>query len=912
MIRCRALLVLLLFPVFLFAQSTSLVPSKTDSLRPGSSSTISIRVENTDPLAKEYAIAVKTSTPSITPVLQQGELNIPAHETSYYLIPLRIASETLHGQYQISLQVTDKANGKTFLASKEVSVVRHSHITLTTISAPEYVRSGQTYTANFLLKNGGNTTETLSLVSNTNTIDLPPTIKLSPGEAQLITITQTTPSDLAKNNQQVMVLTAKSNIHPDRNISAYSSVTIIATKPVEDDIYLRIPVMASVSYIGMKNGGQYQSGFQAELSGGGSFSKSNHDYLSFRALSPNPVELNAFTQYEEYFVHYKTRQLSIHLGDKSYASSYLTEFARYGRGASLQYDINKFSIGGFYNHPRFFKEIKDEFNIYSKFRPIKKTEFTAGYLYKIANQTPSLWTKPLPYRFAHLPYIKTKTELWNQVTLSGELALSNTPISQGMGFMLEGQAYLKNLSMNGIYLKTSPDFAGYFSRTTMLNGNTQFRLFKKLYLTANFIQDAKNIRQDTLFLTAPYRKYYQTGARYQYLSQGSISVHSGFQQYEDRMLEKKFDYEETFARINLNQRIAIFDINLESQWGKTDNKLTSFSGRSTTHTANISLEKLNTSLQLYSSYSKNSRYQIKDQEQFYYGGRLLSHFTIDSYLSIFYQNNYQPEEYFNDRNLFELRYHQSFFKIHEIDVSGRYTLQRGAMNDKDFMFSLRYGVRLNMPVKKIAEYVTLSGMVMNKGVQQIEGIKLMLGNHTTYTDKNGFYIFKNLLPGPYVLEMDRGSTGLQDISDIPMPAPVELIQKETQFYFGLTTATQIMGRVHLEEEKEQAVASFTHHLPERKKKASNSIILEANNGTEVFRKICTLGESFDFTYLRPGYWTLKVYRNGLDKRYKIAAETFSFDLKAGTTQQVLIQVVKQKTEIKFQEDGIKISYTQKK
>ncbi|MBK7099562.1 MAG: hypothetical protein IPH58_16165 [Sphingobacteriales bacterium] len=172
---------------------------------------------------------------------------------------------------------------------------------------------------------------------------------------------------------------------------------------------------------------------------------------------------------------------------------------------------------------------------------------------------------------------------------------------------------------------------------------------------------------------------------------------------------------------------------------------------------------------------------------------------------LYYQNNYQPEEYYKDRNLFELRYHQQIYKTHSIDLSGRYMLQRGALNNKDFIVSLRYAAGINMPLKKMVDYTTLSGYVMNQGVKKTEGVKLILGNHSTLTDKNGCYIFKNIMPGKYILEIERSSISINDISDIPMPAPIELVQKENNFNFGLTSAAMIKGRINIDEtdEKEQ-------------------------------------------------------------------------------------------------------------
>jgi hypothetical protein len=136
-----------------------------------------------------------------------------------------------------------------------------------------------------------------------------------------------------------------------------------------------------------------------------------------------------------------------------------------------------------------------------------------------------------------------------------------------------------------------------------------------------------------------------------------------------------------------------------------------------------------------------------------------------------------PEEYFRDRNLFEVLFHQQVFPGSDIDLSGRYSLQRGELGNKDFVFSLRYTLRLNVPVEKTAEYTSLAGNISNLGVKKTEGIKLMLGSHLSITDKEGNYLFKNIVPGDYFLEIDRSTTEINDIPDISLPASLHLINK---------------------------------------------------------------------------------------------------------------------------------------
>ncbi|VXA93041.1 MULTISPECIES: COG1470 family protein [Chryseobacterium] len=893
----------LLFPAFIFSQ-------KKDSLKPGTITSISFTIENKNSVAKTYNLKAETSNNFIIPILKNGEITVSPNESKIYIVPLQIATETPQGKYSVLLQGTEITTGENIIETAELLVSGNRKLSLTLLDSPEFVKAGETIQSTFLLKNHGNVSENLILESKNAIIDLGATLILAPGESKKITVSKRTSSDLGKNEYQNLNLSVFSKDNPQENQTAYSSVKIISVKPVEEDIFHRFPVSASVYMIGMQNRGHYDNGFQGELYGKGSLDNENKNLLEFHAATKNPVEFNSFTQYEEYFVNYKRENFWVHLGDKNYFASFLTEYARYGRGAEIRFDLKKISFGGFYNHPRFFRDIKDEFNMYSKLKIGKQSEITAGYLYKIP-RTESTDITFLNMRLdsdVHLPYVTGKFNINKNLEISGETSYSKTEKTDGTAFMIQTIANYERVKGNVMYMRASPEYAGYFNNTSNININLQYQLSKQIQFIANYVQDAKNFQRDTLFLAAPYRKYLQYGIQYKYSKTGNIIFYGGSQRYEDRLMPKEFDYNDRFFKLSVNQQIGIFQLNVEGQLGKTENYLTRVSGNSSFYTANISFDKFKTSFNIYGSYALTSRYQLQNQQQFYFGARILNRFSDKTQFSLFYQNNYMPEDYYTDRNLFELLFQQQIFSKHEIGVSARYNLQRGELGNKDFIFSLRYTLKMNIPTQKIAEYTTLSGNIKNLGVKKVDGIRLIMGNHLSITDRNGNYLFKNVSPGDYVLEIDRSTTDINDIADQNVPASLALTDKENIFNFGLTSAAKIQGKIDYKEHEN--TLSFAQ-LSTKKKKNEN-VIVEVSNGNQTFRKIALLGDSFDFTYLRPGDWKVKVYRNGLDKRYKIPIDHFEFNLQSAETKNITINIIKQSSEIKYQQETIKVSYNQNK
>jgi hypothetical protein len=908
MIKIRALYIFTLFPAFLFSQTKNFIEKK-DSLLPGSITSIPFTVENKFSVRTSYNLTVETSDPNIIPILKKGEIEISPAEKTIYLVPVKIASETPHGKYGITLYGSEKSTGEKFSKYFEFIISESRKLSLTSLNAPEFVKAGETITSTFLLKNNGNFTESLILESKNAIIDQNATLILSAGEQKIITVLKKTNPELGKNEMQNIMLSVYSADNPKENQSAYTSVKIISVKPSEEDIFHRLPAAFSLAFTGMQNRGEFQNGFQGEIYGKGSLDKENKNLIEIHVVTKNPVAFNSFTKYEEYFVNYKRENFFIHLGDKNYFSSFLTEYARYGRGAEVSYDTEKLSFGGFYNHPRFFRDIQDEFNIYSKIKIAKESEITAGYLYKIPRKDNSLLSFS-GFRFhsdAQLPYLAGKFKLNKSIEISGETSYSKTGKTEGSAFMLQTVANFNKISGNLMYMHSSPEYAGYFNNTNTFNGNIQFQIFNKVNILANYVQDAKNFQRDTLLLAAPYRKYLQYGIQYRYAKKGSITIFNGFQRYEDRLIPKEFDYKEQFFRISMEQQLGIFQLNFESQFGKTNNHLLNFSGNSSFYTANVGFEKLRTSFNIYGSYAVTSRYQMQNQKQMYYGVRILSRFSQKTNFTLSYQNKYMPEEYFADRNLFELIFHQQIFPGHEFDLSGRYTLQRGELGNKDFIFSLRYTARLDIPTQKTADYASLYGTINNLGVKKVDGIRILLGHYLSITDKSGNFVFKNVIPGNYVLEIDRSTGDINDIPDIDLPASVTISNSENIFNFGLTSASKIQGKI---EYSESPKPDFVQMSNKKDNKKRESIMLEISNGNQIYRKIIDVGENFDFTYLRPGEWKVKVYRNGLDKKYKIPVDHFDFVLKPSEIKTLIINVIKQQSEIKFQQEPIKVTYNE--
>jgi hypothetical protein len=882
------IILLFIIPYFFQAQNLAVnLVNQNEFITPGKVQTLVFKITN--PFPKDILVTPKVTLPSGWILAAAPyDLNLGANETKIYLVAIQVPINSSKGEDSIHLIINDKTNTILYSQDFALTVSQIQRITLDLISAPAYVKAGDTISSFFILKNEGNVQENIFIETSASTFikgDNP--ILLLPGMSSTINAYQVTALRQPKPSQNLIKLTAAVKSDSTQSVFASQITNVIPAFPVNEDVWLRFPVRVAATYIGRQQRNDYESGFQGEIYGRGALNEENTKLLEFRAIGPDRFGLTAFSQYEEYFINYKSNNFYAHIGDKIFSSSFLTEFSRYGRGIELRQKIKKLEVGGFYNKPRFFRDIKEEINLYTKVNFNAKNNISYGYLLKRKD-----------HQDDHLQYVSGETTVFDKIGIQGEYAISNNEKTQGTAWQLQAQSYFNNLNVNVSYIHASPHFSGYYTDTQFFTSNVNYRILPKLNLSVNYQKDARNFERDTLYGAAPFREAFQIGIRYNYLKRGALSLFNGTQEYEDRMEHKQFFYRERFNRIELSQDIYKFSINLQMFFAETTNFLINSTGKTSIQTANLSYNYKRNSISLYGSYSTVSRYATKDEKLFLYGGRINTTIYDRWDLSLFYQNTYYLEDYYRDRNLLELALNYRISPRQQINMLSRYALAQNQLENKDFTFFIRYALDIHAPIKKIKEYGFFEGNITTLESAQTQGVKLHLGPYSAITDERGHFLFKNVKPDTYFLEIEQGTLGVKDITDIDIPAKITIVEGGNYFDFGITKASNIKGIIILDEkdvnDKEQ------------------SVIVEITSENSVFKKICNITKPFDFTYLRPGDWKLKVYRNGLDSKYKILTDDINLTLNPNENKQVEIKISKAEKEIKYLQKPMKVGFNNSK
>jgi len=818
---------------------------------------------------------------------------VKAGDREIIIQSVSIPSYTRPGKYTVTYSLAACNGAGLGSVSLTVHVSAVKKLRVDRLDAPPFVMAGARIDAAFSVKNEGNDVEEILLVPENCETDGTRRVSLSPGEACTVHTFANTGREQGKVSFRFLKLTARFLVTADSlaEASSYARVDVFPVEEERKDAFNRFPVKLSAGYLGRQKGERYYSGFQGEIYGKGLIDERKK--IEFLAIGPNRFDLSVSGRHDQYYLTYKTPEFSAHIGDKTFSSTLLTEYARYGRGAEIRYVHEKLELGAFGQMPRYFGDIKNEYSTWSRYNISDKTGLRAGYFGKSAKESGgsanlyslSGWAKP----FARSLF---ETE-FSRGFFRGKA---------GNGILLKGQAEGEKLNLSFLYLATGKNYPGYYSNTTQATANLNFPVTEKLGVNLNYRLDALNPKQDTLYGVAPLTNGYRGGINWRYSGKGTFSLYAGKLEQRDRLPSSLFHYSEDYLRGALYRQTGGLNITIEGEMANTDNRYTGNRGRSWLASTDIDYAFSRGHAGIFTSYQHTSRYDAAGQQQLIYGADLFFRYKDRTELNLSIQNSYSVGEYYRNRSLLWATFRQRTGRCQYIDLACNYALLQKQVDKKDFSVALKYTVELNIPVKRIAEYGELAGAVTNAGSGHVEGIRLFCGGHTAITGKNGEFKFRNLLPGKYYVLFDQTTLEMNAIPDIRQPVEVTIAPGSNYFFVGLTRSSAIKGRVLLHGADASVRLSGANSEP------GHVIIELSREGEETRRKLVPLSSSFVFDNLRPGPWKVLALKNGLGDAYRIM--TGVFDVRPGPGEEICLEivVVKKAKEIRFLQEDVNVSY----
>lgn len=886
-------IIFLSFSFITLAENTEfellLLNDKELDLTPGTTSNIVIKLVNNTDFNQEFFL--ETNCPKGINFLSDfTSIGLDKSSEINKILSFYTSNSIKAGKYFISIDAFEKfQNKKIGTISFSVIVKPRYDILLEVFKASDYALSGDTLDIKFMVQNLSNTEASISTIIGIAGKSESKTYKLLPDSFVFEHYTAITEKNIIYNTRKSISITASIAENPEISKTQYHFVELIPTGRYKFDPYNRFPIKVSGIYASNIGKGKTESAQMFDISGSSELNSITNGRLDFHFTGPDRMGKPILGVYDEYYLSYSTPKLKITVGDNSYRLSFLTENARYGRGAEYKRVFKKICVGSFINYPRFYPQIKRVFSIYSGFLSEDKFQLTAGYLNKEMSSK----------KVAHLYTISGTAYPFKWLDLSLEYATALLENSVTKAYKTEVKLNYPKISTFFNYTMADKNFSGYFSNSEYLSTGIFGTLTKKINVTANYSFNFYNIAMDTIYTNAPFSKNLTFATNYRLSSNNNVNVSLINSERKDRMLPRKFHFEENSLRLTFIKDFKKIKVNLGGDIGKVNNLINSDTGQlANIYKTYLSLNYLiNKSVFLNSfvNYMGNQGYLTGSFNKFYYGGSFHAKMYKNLILILNYQNNYSIEEYYRDRSLFDVKASLSFNDKHDLEIIGTYNIVRNSLEQKNTRVMLKYTYTINAPVSIKKDVGSLKGRLINKGVDNTEGVIFTLDGNRTVSDKNGLFSFNNIKAGTYFLLMDDSKTGLFAITEVPGPYKIEIKPGEENFLeIVFTKSCRIMGQIVIEEE-----SNFDKKDYVPVKEELTGLIIEASSEKEMFRLISNSEGKFCFEDLRPGKWKVKIYSNGIPSGYELLNEFFYLDLTAGFEERISVKVKKKVRKINF-------------
>ncbi len=820
-------------------------------------------------------------------------------ESGIRLVTVIIPLKTAAGAYSLDYRLFVRESGETVSLNSNLTVKEKTGIGLSLLDAPAFVLAGEPIHAFFSLSNLGNRTVSVKLKAKRGS-SLKDSIQLLPPDSMvMIHLVYHTEPDLPRTRDEVITLEATINglqDVADKKARASAFVRVIPLREKKAPRYYHIPATGRLALLGKQTGqGEIRSGWQGELTGGGTLSPGSPQIIAFGLRGPDQFQISPLGLTEEYYIRYRDRVVDVFAGDKTFSLTPLTLQSRYGRGSEITVGNERLQWGGFYSKARYTPFVRDEQAVYSRYMFRKDAYLQAAGLRK--NIAPE-------QRAANIVSLSGGVLLFGKMKASGEISGGAMGSEHGYAYRSELSGKFKKLDYSAHFTYAGPDYPGYYKNSRMAGLALSLSVNSRITASLSVNQDDQNASLDTLEGISPYTGYLRGGLIYRYHAGNYLMITGGVSERKDRMPLQGFHYRENNLRAQLSQKLGFLNLRAEAETGLTRNIRDQVSGglfSSMTHLeATVSKA---FSLNAFAGQVNSYRYGGSRQNQSIFGGGL--NIALKNGLSLYgrYQNAYSPEEYYLDRNLLDVNVGWRFGQIHEIRATGKKTLVRKRKDEENMVFAMMYVVHLPIPVKRTTPAGTVSGKVAGPDGVAVAGVILRLNGHTAVTDKQGTYRFVNVKPGSYLLLIDRSSLDFGLIPDIRMPVSLEVVAgMETGFSFGLIRSGEISGTAVYRNGNGSSSKPFSETA------GNNALLIEIRMGDEVQRRLTDSKGAFSFKNLRPGNWEVMVYRASLADDKIIEKTGFQVNLPAGETVIIEPGITDKKRTIRFQQEELKINY----
>ncbi len=879
MIRILAWIICLCFSSTLLANNIDiqLVQQSNLTSEPGKVNNFSIAIINngTNPTQLLPKLDVPDGWKVIT---DNSVIRLKAGEKRIKLFSFIIPAKALAGDYVITYRLVN-----TQLLTDELTrdfdfkVKATNKIGVVALTAPNTVMAGAKLTGEFLVKNSSNQPQKIQLSSDNGKVIGETNITLAPFANQRIMVETTTFVETRKESRVSIDLNAAIK-GIDFNRTGYLHTRLLPSYDYEEDDTRKLPGYASLNLLHRQfSDGRTGQGWQGELYLNGTIDEQKQKEVTLSLRGPNQQESTELTLYDEYYASYRTKDFAVTVGDNNYALSPLTEYSRNGRGIKGEGYFGTTTVGTFYVKPRFFSDLNGEIGAYvqNEFNP--KSTIRFNYLHKIGTDLAA--NSSIMSIFGQFnPFKNTLVET--------ELASNNS----GEGAYIKVQSrFYKRFRFNGNLTYASSNFTGYFQNTLNYFGHLNYRLTNNIDVVTGVFQDDRNAALDTIFQAAPLIDRRHVGLRIKLGRKTQFQVNLRQSELEDRLPQKQFFRKENLVTGGVNYSGHHFNFGLIGAFGKSKNFLqTSETGAQDIARlfVDLGVKTDNFSFKLFGQYYSENNLQIVDQKQFLWGGSITGNIKKKTRIQLRYQNDFEIDEYYKNRNALDFFVTQQIKKNHQFIFNARQTIRRNTLAQKDLTLSAKYVYNFGIRLEEKPAKGNVYGHIQRKNNRSPKGVLVFLNGKTAVVDADGNFQFKNMKPGKYPVMLDPSTLDLHEIlTDASLPMVEVLPDSDQEIQLELIQSGAIQGGIEFKKAAKASAQLMSL-------KSVGNLMLEITNGEETRRTFTDDSGQFKFGDLRPDTWQVKVLKSGIDKNLSLTQTNFTIKIEEG--QQVTLPIIIQK------------------
>jgi hypothetical protein len=865
-------------------------------ISPGSYFNLIFDVESSNTFSEPLTVSLKI--PDTWEILSQNEPEIIIGEKKIkYIFSVNTSMFSPPGTNTSRLLI-NTASGYRIEKPFQIQVVPVRKIIISPILLPESAKEGDSLKVEYLVENRGNVKDNLKLEALGGKIVGKTEIsELNPDESTRIFANFIIPEgeENSFNFGFGIRATLKDSLKP---VNFTNSILVYSKKIKKTELYNRFPV--SVGFMGniyFKNK-KVDLIIQPEISGNGYIDKNQRHYLDFNIIGPNRIisqnnNPNIFF-YDQYNLRYKYNKnkfmSTVQIGDYNLEISQLIENGRFGRGFNYEARYNKIGIYSFYIQPRFFPQQRQTFGGRLYFIPNTKLRLSVDYTSKYFQINRFVWVNLVGVSSVY------KSEKFN---IASEIVGSLVSKKYDFGLATRFDYSIRKIKISGNNIYAGKEFYGFYRNSYLISTLATRSLTKKLFLGINTNISRLNANRDSIFFkVSPYMIALTGSINYKINSVNNINTNYTWAKVEDRLEPKRFFYQQQFIQLGYDLNGKRINISYQGRLGKAKNFLA---------IEDSSIEKQNIFNNLKAEYrvlpwawagllfqqQRTNRFSVLNQltDMYFYGATLRANLKNILNTELFYMSNYAPDQINDIQNTLMLNATLNLGK-HRLQLTSgkRIVPSINSPITDDLYFILRYSYLLNAPTSRKKNLGNIQGLIglSSEGLKK-DGIVITLGDKKFISDKDGKFLFKNLVADKYYLDIDQKSLPKGVITNLKLPLEVDVKGDSTsQINLTLTKTGTIVGKV-----------LFTN-IENDEDSRKPSVLIKVSNDTETFYTRVNKNDEFSCKQVKPGKWSITASINGGNPEdYTITDATQSIEVEADGSLEVEFTIENYKKTIEF-------------